>query len=350
MLKVMIFIDGTWLYHNRNSLAQSYGSPDYQLDFGALPKVLAGEVGKFLSAPQMDVVRTYLFASYASNYDLADEDSVQRRLDFFSMLKEEYHYEVELFPIDFRGRRLRKTDRGFDDPFEPKEKCVDIALATTMLYYAAMANAYDIALAVIGDRDYMPVLHCVRRLGKRVAIASIKSSHAREFADPCDEARIRDFDTIWIDDLLGQLELKYERKLYQCQSPIHKGDKNFWTSFRPRKGERIYCDECRQEFQRQKHQAQREYVSSQPDEYNTDSEYDDVSYESTQTGIVTNKNDERGFGFIQTRDGEDYFFHFTEVRGDLDFADIQRGDTVQFDIKRYPSNDKAGAAQNVRPI
>ena len=50
------------------------------------------------------------------------------------------------FPAE-RPRRLRRTDRDPNDTFEPKEKCVDIALATSMLFNAAMANAYDVAIA-----------------------------------------------------------------------------------------------------------------------------------------------------------------------------------------------------------
>jgi len=111
MIKIMLFIDGTWLYSNTPKLAELYGKGDFQVDFGWLPKVLAEEVNKQLGGVEVDVVRTYLFGSYASNYDLRDDDAVQRRLDFFSMLKEEYHYELEIFPVNFKGRRLRRVDR-----------------------------------------------------------------------------------------------------------------------------------------------------------------------------------------------------------------------------------------------
>src|SRR6266481_1980232 len=171
MAKIMLFIDGTWLYATVPVLAKAYGK-DFQIDFGRLPLVLAEQVQAKTGAA-VEVVRTNLFGSYAANYDERDEDSVERRLDFFDMLKEEYHYEIEIFPINFKGRRLRRADRAPGDPFEPKEKCVDIALATSMLFNASMANAYDVAIVVIGDQDFKPVLQSVRRLGKRVAIASI---------------------------------------------------------------------------------------------------------------------------------------------------------------------------------
>lgn len=219
--------------------------------------------------PEVDIVRTHLFGSYATNYDLRDEDIVQSTLDFFDMLKEEYHYEVELFPINYRGRRLRKKDRDPADSFEVKEKCVDIALATSMLFSAAIPHAYDIAIAVIGDRDFIPVLQHVRRLGKRVAIASIKDSCAPEYADPLDAARVKDIDIIWLNDLLHELELKYERHQLECQSPLHKGDKRVWTVYRQRKGRPFYCDECKRKFADQKAAAQEEFVTITPPDEET---------------------------------------------------------------------------------
>ena len=64
------------------SSAEAYGKSDFQVDFGRLPKVLAEEVSKQLGEVETNIVRTYLFGSYASNYDLRDDDAVQRRLRF----------------------------------------------------------------------------------------------------------------------------------------------------------------------------------------------------------------------------------------------------------------------------
>src|SRR5262249_20517128 len=127
VMKIMLFIDGTWLYSNTPRLAGSYGKGDFQVDFGRLPRVLAEEVSRQLGPVEVDVVRTYLFGSYASNYDLRDEEVVQRRLDFFSLLKEEYHYELEIFPINFRGRRLRRGARDPQDPPQAQAKTPDTA-------------------------------------------------------------------------------------------------------------------------------------------------------------------------------------------------------------------------------
>ncbi|MGE0681439.1 MAG: cold shock domain-containing protein [Candidatus Binatia bacterium] len=351
MLKIMLFIDGTWLYSNTPKLAEACGKNDFQVDFGRLPKVLAEEVSQQLGEVETHVVRTYLFGSYAANYDLRDDDAVQRRLDFFSMLKEEYHYELETFPVNFKGRRLRRLDRDPRDPFEPKEKCVDIALATAMLYYAAIPYVYDIAIAVIGDQDFKPVLQHVRRLGKRVAIVSIQGSCAPDFADPRDESRVKDFDIIWLEHLLHRLELKYERHQLECQSPIHDGERRVWTTFYPRKGQKFFCDACRAEFANQRQVAQQEFVTAATE---PSSAYDTNSLGKVGlifSGVVKKKMTERGFGFIHAENDDcDYFFHFADLRAGSDFNEIEEGASVEFQVKQEPSTGKAGAAQDVRKL
>jgi cold shock CspA family protein len=301
------------------------------------------------------VVRTNLFGSYASNYDLRDDDAVARRLDFFAMLKEDFHYEVETFPINFRGRRLRASDRDPADTFAPKEKCVDIAMAISMVQLALVPNVYDIAIGVLGDEDFKPALQLLRRLGKRVAIASIKNSCSPALADPRDEARVKDFDIIWLDDMRDKLELKYDPHMLECDSPIHKGERKVWTTFYPRRGKKFYCDACRMEFSRQK-EEQSELVSSgvengEPNAggngHSAESEMPEVG--ATLTGRVARKFIEKGYGFLSGSDGRSYFFHITDTQDGLDFNMIEEGWQLDFEVKRHPAADKAGAAANVRP-
>ncbi|HET6520258.1 MAG TPA: hypothetical protein VFG47_10660 [Geminicoccaceae bacterium] len=121
MIKAMLFIDGSWLYANLPELGKVYGKPDFQVDFGKLPTVLAEDVAEQAGMGAIDLVRTYYFASYAENYDARDVAAVQRRMAFFSRLREDYNYEVEAFPINYQGRRLRRTDRDPSDDFVPKE-------------------------------------------------------------------------------------------------------------------------------------------------------------------------------------------------------------------------------------
>lgn len=341
-LKLMLFIDGTWLYSNNTRLSEAYGQPDFRVDFGKLPAVLAEEVSRQMAGVQVDVVRTHLFGSIANNCDPRDEEAVQRRREFFEMLRDDYHYEVKVFPINFLGRRLRRADREPSDPFEPREKCVDIALATSILYYAAIPHTYDIAVVVLGDQDFKPVLQHVRRLGKRVAIASINGSCAPEYHErvPIEDEPVKDFDMVWLDSLLHRLELKYERHLLICESPIHKGRREVWTTFHPRRGQKFFCDACRREYA-----SQRE-TTPQVEEP-LEAFADNGRAADSLNGIIKRKIADRGFGFIETEDGQSYFFHLSDLIGGFYFDEVMEGMAVSFEVKRQPTEEKAGAAQGV---
>lgn len=333
MLKAMIFIDGTWLYYSKAKLGEP--GEDFNLDYGKLPSAISAQLSESLGDAQLDVVRTHLFGSYADNHDPRDDEAARRQKDFFAMLKERYAYEVQVFPVDFRGRRLRRADRDPEDSFEPREKCVDVALATEMLYYAAIPGCYDIAIAVVGDVNFLPLLSAVRRLGKRVAVASIRDCCCSEIGDPRDARGLRDFRVVWLDELMGELELTFTRHQLRCESPLHRGDPQVWTTYHPTRGERFYCDECRNLFAQR-----REGNGEAPERHDTPSD-------EPLAGEIKTTFEDRGFGFIQADDGNDYFFHLTDLV-DLDFHELELGQGVTFSVKRPPTADKAGAAMRVQ--
>jgi hypothetical protein len=346
MAKLMVFIDGTWLYSNLLSLADSYGKQDFQLDYGKLPKILGQKMAEPLGVIDVDIVRTYIFGSVATNYDLRDDAPVERRRAFFRRLKEEHHYETEVFDTDFRGRRIRRRDRDPNDEFEPREKCVDIALATSLLYFAAIPYAYDLAVTVIGDRDYIPVLQSVRRLGKRVAIASIRGSCAREYRDPQDPLRVKDVDMIWLNDILADIERTYDRHQLDCQSPLHRGPRKVWTTYWPKPGQPFYCDSCREEFSRQKAEAQADIVSNEVGPTGADEET--TVTPGVLKGEVEKTLEREGkiYGFIRADNGRQYYFNPTDLQ-DLSWSDIRDGLKVRLRVVREPSGGKAGAATEI---
>ena len=355
MIKFMLFIDGTWLYSNSSRLVEASGEPGFVLDFGKLPRVLAEEVGRRLGHDEWTVVRTHLFGSYAANMDARDREPVERRLNFFTMLRQQHHYEVEAFPIEFRGKRLRRTDRDPADTFEPKEKCVDIALATSMLFNAAMANAYDVAIAVLGDQDFKPVLQSVRRLGKRVAIASIAGACSGEYTDPADRARVRDVELLWLEDLLPRLARRYDPHFLDCQSPTHRGERRVETTYYPKRGEKFYCPACREEFAKQREGAATSGLAPAIGG-NGHAATELLTYapaDTTLMGVVKHTRVDRSYGFIMVDgcgpfDGAEYFFHETDIADGTRFADLAEGTYVDFQVKSEPPAGKAPPARNVR--
>ncbi len=347
MARMMLFIDGTWLYSNTPRLAAEYGVAELRLDYGLLPRVLGDEVAQQLGLKSADVVRTFLFGSYAENVDPLDEETARRGHDFYNMLREEFHYEVELFGIDYRGRHLRRVDRDVDDPFEPREKCVDIALATSLISYAAVAQAYDVAVVVLGDRDYVPVLQAVRRLGKRVAIVSVRDCCAFDYIDPLDLARVRDVDVIWLNDLLPRIELKYERVQRECESPLHVGDRMVWTTYRPRKGQRFYCPECVRRYEEQQREQTLARVANLEAPLATAMMPEDPAPGGAagwQHGRI--KFSKGRYGFITEEDGADVYFNGLDVEG-CDPADLMPGDHVAY-VEGH--NPRGRCARHVRRV
>ena len=74
-----------------------------------------------------------------------------------------------------------------------KEKGVDVALVTDFLMLG-MRAAFDEALIVSGDQDYVNAIEAVQSLGKRVVIACFENSFPEEMYRYVDQyVRLDDF-------------------------------------------------------------------------------------------------------------------------------------------------------------
>lgn len=65
---------------------------------------------------------------------------------------------------------------------------------------------------------------------------------------------------------------------------------------------------------------------------------------SSMNGIVKNFNQEKGFGFINTEDGKDIFFHYSELQME-GFKTITPAQEVEFDVVE---TEKGLRAVNIR--
>ena len=65
------------------------------------------------------------------------------------------------------------------------------------------------------------------------------------------------------------------------------------------------------------------------------------------TGTIKKLVSDRGFGFIASEDGKEYFFHRSGLERDLSFDSLQGGENVEFEIE--PSQ-KGPRAFRVRPV
>jgi cold shock CspA family protein len=344
MAKVMVFMDGSWLYSGMRSLGD-----DFQVDYGKLPVVLGEVISKKLGVIPVDIVRTFLFGSNATNYQDEDVEMVKRRRTFYDILREEYDYDVQVYAIDYRGRRLRKADRHPEDEFNPEEKCVDIALASSMLYFAALPYVYDIAVLVGGDRDFVPVLQKVRQLGKRVAIASIHGSCAFELLDSKNLKGVRDFDVIWLDELLDDISASTDEKLVECNSPLHTGPNPLHTDEFVRRHRPFYCKECRKKMREERSRFQHETVAGgepspkkeTPDESLADN-FGNLHMRAGASYMGRIKRLMEYCGFIETEEG-DFYFGMDDCAAGTDFYKLEEGAKVEFTVTNMPPKQFHGS-------
>lgn len=147
--RVAIFIDGSNLYNGmRENLSNT------RVNLSELIKQLQGE---------RRLVRAYYYnAQLTEDYDGELREGQQR---FFESLRRIPYVTVRL------GRLYRRQDGTL------VEKGVDVAIAVESLSLA-MTDAYDCALIVSGDGDYVELVEALKRQGKHVECAMFRNQSA----------------------------------------------------------------------------------------------------------------------------------------------------------------------------
>jgi len=213
-LKAMLFIDGTWLYYSLyrrkeefDPIVKKFGKGwqyRYRFDWNALPRIVCeqivgqqmnlgwssnGPIGATGTNNQLqsssiqrpvEIVRASVFTSYKKT---TDPRSFRVRM---------YN---EMANANYDIHMLESTSNG-------PEKCVDISLAVEMLHYATVPNAYDIAILLSGDKDFIPAMVRTRQKGRKVGVVSMRTGCNRGLYE---NSHIKDFDVVWLDDFLDRL-------------------------------------------------------------------------------------------------------------------------------------------------
>lgn len=188
MLRVMVFID----YQNFNiNLLEHYKRQNKDvkpINYWALGK----EINTIIPF-QSEVIKTYLFA-YEPCEELKKIPYYNKYYNWLDELRKTPYLEI------IEGRQEIRTYDGIDlDINNPKtyfteEKETDINLATHMVA-KAFQNAYDIAILVSGDTDYIKVVETLHNIGKTVVIAHFAHQNVHRYDKICD-ANIVLYDTI----------------------------------------------------------------------------------------------------------------------------------------------------------
>jgi uncharacterized LabA/DUF88 family protein len=115
---------------------------------------------------------------------------------FYKMLKNDMHYEMTVFPL---GTKTIKCAKCTNIRRSYTEKGIDVALATKLLVLANN-RAFETAILVSGDKDYLETVKAVKSMGMRVEIVSWKRSLSQELAQESSK------NAIILDDIRADIE------------------------------------------------------------------------------------------------------------------------------------------------
>lgn len=197
--KVMVFIDGTWLYYSLYErreqecpIIQKFGrrwQARYNIDWEELPRIICENIpdpgwtsGSLYSKQRtkrpLEVVRVSVFTSFKADTS-----------------PNSWRYQM------FQDMKAAKYDLHMMETVGKSEKCVDIQLAVEMLHYSTVPDAYDIAVLVTGDKDFMPAMIRTRQKGRKVGLVSMRRGCNRALVEA---PGLKDFDVVWLEDYLDQ--------------------------------------------------------------------------------------------------------------------------------------------------
>jgi len=178
--RAVMFIDNSNIFQNLKLVR-----PGYRIDYKKLHKKIeeGGEIWE-----------TYFFA--------AEREGAPRETQtaFFEVLRRELNYNIVLAGLKVKTVTCRFCGQTHEAYIE---KGVDVGLATRLLSLL-YSNAFDTAIVVSGDGDYVEVVREVRRLGRKVQIVSFRESLSKELAN------LSSSDPIYLDDIANEIELERE--------------------------------------------------------------------------------------------------------------------------------------------
>jgi uncharacterized LabA/DUF88 family protein len=175
--KTICFIDNANVFHGQQ---ESGWRIDWQ------------KFGRFLDRDG-EIWQTYFFAS-ENDPPLAGETA------FYDFLKEKLRWEISIYTL---GRKTFQCESCNHKHVVPAEKGVDVGLAIKMLMLG-VNQAYDTAVLVAGDRDYLEAVQFVKGLGKRVEVIAwrngLSDALAAESSSPI----------IYLDDLKDEVLREFD--------------------------------------------------------------------------------------------------------------------------------------------
>ena len=225
-VKTMMFIDGNWLYRSRSVVFEKLNAPNgVEIDYKKLPSVISEDLANYLNQ-DVDLVRIDYFGTIPSQ---RSGFNTNKQSSFYNFLESACNYDTNIHEVEVNGSEPR-NDANW----------VVAALSSSLLFNAAM-DAYDIAIVLGEDENYVPCLRSARLLGKRIQIVG---SHQNApgtliaLANAYLRPKVFDFPPIFIEDHADDIRLVRETQKRTCRE-CGAIEETTWA------GPDFYCSRCR---------------------------------------------------------------------------------------------------------
>lgn len=170
----MVFIDFQNFNISYNEYCNYKGLSRKHIDYCVLSKQLNSKLQ--LSS---QVIKTYLFASKPCD-QLLGLENYQKQYEWLCKLKQANYFEIIEGQQVIRNIDGLSFDISDSKTYTTLEKGTDVNVAVQMLS-KGYQNAYDIAILVSGDTDYIPVVECLHNLGKTVILATLPQQNIDKY-------------------------------------------------------------------------------------------------------------------------------------------------------------------------
>ena len=183
MKKVMVFID----FENFNIATLSYyrgmGKEAPRLDYSKIPK----EIVKMIPGKN-ELVKTFLFAPKPDDFLMKDRKR-KNTYDWLNGLKNQKYFTViegQHIARPVSGYTKEEMDIDRPETYYVQEKGTDINMGVHIVSKGFL-NAYDTAVIVSGDSDYLPILNILDTIGKIAVVVGVKDQHMQKLRQASDD-------------------------------------------------------------------------------------------------------------------------------------------------------------------
>jgi uncharacterized LabA/DUF88 family protein len=153
------------------------------------------DVDKLKSVLERDgeIWQTFFFASVTN-------PPRYQQTNFYRFIKNHMRFEVSLYKLGRKTTRCRNCNRSWTVPVE---KGVDVGLATKLLSLASH-RAFETALLIAADRDYLETVQAVKNMGMRVEIIAWRGTISPQMENESSAP------VLFFDDMRYDIELTTE--------------------------------------------------------------------------------------------------------------------------------------------